>query len=299
MKLINGLLILTATSFAWCQAPVPKEALALRKSFDDKVTAEVNALRTSVMVPVERRYIDALKKGIKGVQQNGHLEEMKLFQSEIEQLESFQANPGTTLTADVSNPTPNFGKLRGIYLNEVGKFESDVFRKVSPMYKSHEQALKDLALKLTRQGQIAEAEAATQELKWVTLARCQISAGMLKTLADGQPCYSNRDYVWKEVSPNLANLSFNMTAGGVPQTSVINVLRPGLVYVACGTDDAEGCIQQLQNLGFKKTREYFLQKPRGGSGMSVFSKFVVQGFTLPAAIKSFSGFIIIGNLESQ
>ena len=78
MKLINGLLILTATSFAWCQAPVPKEALALRKSFDDKVTAEVNALRTSVMVPVERRYIDALKKGIKGVQQNGHLEEIGL-----------------------------------------------------------------------------------------------------------------------------------------------------------------------------------------------------------------------------
>ena len=299
MKCIIGLLLLAACSSIWCQAPVPKEALALRKSFDDKVTAEVNALRTSVMVPVERRYLDALKNGIKGVQQRGDLEEMKLFQSEIEQLESFLANPGTTLTADVSNPPPIFGKLRGIYLNEVGKFESDVFRKVSSMYKNQEQALKDLAIKLTRQGQVGEAEAATQELKWVPLARCQIPGGMIKTLADGQPCYSNRDYVWTEVSPNLANLTFNMTAGGVSQMSVIHVLRPGLVYVACGTDDAEDCIKQLQGLGFKKTKEYFLQKPRGGSGMSVFSKFVVQGFTLPTAIKSFSGFILIGNLESQ
>jgi hypothetical protein len=299
MKYITLLVFLNACANIWCQAPVPKEALAIRKSFDDKIATEVSSLRASVMAPIERRYLDALKSGIKAVQQSGNLEELKLFQAEIEQLESFQANPGTTLTDDVSNPPPTFGKLRGIYLNEVAKFESDVFRKVSSMYKSQEQALKDLAMKLTRQGLVGEADATMQELKFMPLARCQILGGMIKTLAEGQLCYTNRDYAWTEVSPNLANLSFNMTAGGVSQTSVIRILRPGLMYVACGTDDAEDCIQQLHKLGFKKTREYFLQKPRGGSGMSVFSKFVVQGFTLPTAIRSFSGFIIIGNLESK
>lgn len=298
MKLFTGLLVFTAFCRAWCQAPVPKEVLALRQNFDDKVTAEVNALRASVMIPVERRYLDALKRGIKGVQQNGQLEETKLFQAEIDQIEAFQASPGTRLTAEVPNPTLIFGKLRSIYVNEVGRFESDVFRKVTPMSKGQEQALKDLASKLTRQGNLSEADATNQELKWVPLAKCQTPDRTLQTLADGQLCYSNRDYVWTEVSPNLVDLRFTMTAGGVSQTSVINVLRPGLVYVACGTDDAEECIKQLEGLGFKKTREYFLQKPRGGSGMSVFSKFVVQGFTLPAANKSFSGFIIIGNLES-
>lgn len=298
MKLILGLLILAASSNAWCQAPVPREVLELRKSFEDKLIAEVNSLRKSITVPLERRYLDALKSDIKGVQQNGLLEETKFFQYEIEQVESFQVNPGIRLTEEVTNPTPIFGKLRSVYLGEIGKFESDVFRRISPKYKTQQQALKDLANRLTRQGQIEEAEAATQELKFVTLAACKISGGMIKILDDGQQCYSNRDYVWTEVSPNLKNLDFNMTAGGVSQSSVIEVLRPGLIYVACLSDDGKECMQQLQNLGFRKTSEYFLQKPRGGSGMSVFSKFVVQGFTLPVAAQSFSGFIVIGNLKT-
>lgn len=298
MNLLPGLLLLATVGVAWSQAPVPAEVLAARKSFDDKVTAEVNTLRTSIMAPVERRYLDALDRGLKGVQQSGNLEETKLFQAEIQQLEAFQTAPGTMITAYVANPPPVFGKLRDIYLNEAAKFESEVYRKISPLQKAQEQALADLAARLTRQGSLADAEAALQEKKRVDLAHCRIPDGTLKLLANGQPCYTNRDYVWQEVSEGLQNLTFNMTTGGVRKPCTVQLLRPGILYVGCLKEGGDGCEKQLLALGFKKTKESFMQTPRGGSGVMVLSKFVAHGFTLPEAINSFSGFIVIGDLEN-
>lgn len=298
MKLVTGLLLLTSVGVAWSQAPVPAEILALRKSFDDKGAAELTTLRTSIMAPVERRYLDALNRSLKGVQQSGNLEETKLFQAEIQQLEAFQASPGAMITALVPNPPPVFGKLRDIYLNEAGKFESEVFRKMGPLQRVQEQALTDLAARLTRQGNLADAEAALQEKKRVYLARCRIPDGTLKLLANGQPCYTNRDYVWQQLSEGLQNLTFNMTTGGVRKTCTVHVLRPGVLYVGCLKEGGDESEKQLLALGFKKTKESFMQTPRGGSGMMVLSKFVAHGFTLPEAINSFSGFIVIGNLEN-
>lgn len=97
--------------------------------------------------------------------------------------------------------------------------------------------------------------------------------------------------------PYLEDLNFNITTGGLPQSFMVDVIRPGVVYGAFGAEQREDAEPQLLTLGFKLTPLTFLQTPRGGNGMLVYSKFVIQGFKLSENPKNFSGYIVIGNLE--
>lgn len=281
------------------QEPLPAEVVTLKKSFNEKVLKEAEQLRTTIMVPIEQRYLGALTRGLKEAQRNANLDEAKCFTAEIKQLESTKDAPGTRMTPPAETSTPVFGKLRNIYLSEVAKYESEVMRRLNPLFKNQNAALANLSKDFTRKGDLNAAEAAKKEQEIVQVATCHIQDGQLKTLRSGEQCYLNRDYVWANVPPYLQGMKFNITTGGLPQSFVVDVIRPGVVYVAIPSEmvHREGAEPQLLALGFKLTPLTFLQTPRGGNGMLVYSKFVIQGFKLPECPKNFSGYIVIGNLE--
>lgn len=288
-----------AVSGVLSQEPLPAEIITLKQTFEKKVQQEADLLRTTLMMPVEQRYLDALTRGLKGVQQSGDLKEAQYFTAEIEQLESFKNAPGTRVTAPVENLPPAFGKLRRIYLSEVAKYESEVHRRLAPLFKNQDNALANLSKEYTRKGDLHAAQTAILEQDRVQLALCHIPDGQLKVLRNGALCYLNRDYVWANVPAELQDLKFNITTGGLPQSFVVDVIRPGLVYVAIPTEKEhrDAAEPQLLTQGFKLTPLIFLQTPRGGNGMLVYSKFVIQGFKLAESPKTWSGYIVIGNLE--
>ena len=279
------------------QEPLPAEITNLKQTLDAKVTLEVETLRTTIMLPVEQRYLDALTRGLKAVQQSADLKEAQSFTAEIEQLESFKNAPGMRITASVENPPPQFGKIRRIYLAEVAKYEAEVLRRLTPLFKTQYTALVNLSKDYTRKGNLPAAEAAKKEQDIVQLATCHIPDGQSKVLRNGELCYLNRDYVWANVPFYLQDMKFNITTGGVPQSLVVDIVRPGVVYVAILAEQREEAEKQLLSMGFKETPLTFLQTPRGGSGMKVYAKFMIQGFKLAECPKTFSGYIIIANLE--
>jgi|GEM_PF-6361827 len=293
------LLSFAAVSGALSQEPLPAEIITLKQSFETRVLQEADTLRTTLMVPIEQRYFDALTRGLKVAQQSADLKEAQSFTSEIAQLESFKNAPGTRVTAPVENPPPGLGKLRRIYLSEVSKYESEVHRRLAPLFKSQHTALLNLSKEYTRKGDLAAAQTAILEQNRVQIATCHITDGQSKVLRNGALCYLNRDYVWANVPAELQDLKFNITTGGLPQSFVVDVIRPGMVYVAIPTEKEhrDAAEPQLLTLGFQLTPLNFLQTPRGGNGMLVYSKFVIQGFKLAESPKTWSGYIVIGNLE--
>lgn len=286
-----------AVNGALSQAPLPVEIITLKQTLDSKVIQEAEVLRSTLMVPVEQRYQEALTRGLKAVQQSGDLKEAQYFATEIEQLESFKNAPGTRLTAPMENPPPQFAKIRRIYLAEAAKYESEVLRRLGPLFKNQNAALMNLTKEYTRKGDLPAAEASKIEQERVQVATCHIPDGQAKFLRSGAPCYLNRDYVWANVPAYLQDMKFNITNGGIPQPLAVDVVRPGVIYVAFGADQREDAEKHLLTLGFKLTPLTFLQTPRGGNGMLVYSKFVIQGFKLPECPRNFSGYIVIGNLE--
>ncbi len=278
-------------------SPTNSELLVLCKAFDDKVASELATMRASQFAPIEKRYLEVLKRGKSAAQQSGNLEEARLFEQEINQIDEFVSRPGTMITSAIPDAPPNLGKLRGIYLSEVGKFESAVFKRLEPMVNSQKRSLNDLATKLTRQGSLQEAGSTKTELDRIQLANCRVIGGSHGRFERNAKAYSNREYVWVDLPDALMGLDFNMTTGGVPQSYQVEVLRPGVLHVAAMIDQGEQAGKILINEGFKKTDHVFKHSPRGGSGLIVFSKYVVQGVRLPEPTGCFSGFVIIGNLK--
>ncbi|MDI1310689.1 hypothetical protein [Prosthecobacter sp.] len=105
------------------------------------------------------------------------------------------------MTAPVEKPTPMFGKLRSIYVTEVAKYESEVIRRLGPLFKNQYTALVNLSKDYTRKGDIPAAEAAKKEQANMQLATCHIPDGQSKILRSGELCYLNRDYVWANAPP--------------------------------------------------------------------------------------------------
>lgn len=279
------------------QNDLTPEAAAIQRTFDEKVEQEVKALRTLALDPLEKKYADALTRAVRASEATGNITEAKAFEAELNQQSALRADPSQVVPLSREDMPPSVFKMRGIYLAEVAKFEAETGKRIEAITSVHQRLLDELAAKMSREGRLMESKQAIGLRNRIAMARCKIAGARLAPFANGEKAFMNRDYVWTDIPTELTGLTFSLGAGNRAPPLVINVLRPGILYVSLNDETAEEGMAILKNLGFKKSRDSFKYNARGGTDMLLYSKFVVQPFTLKPATGSFTGFVVLGDLE--
>lgn len=279
------------------QNDLAPEAAVIQKAFDEKVEQEVKALRALALDPLEKKYADALTRAARASEASGNITEAKAFEAELNQQTALRADPSQVIPQSRADMPPSLFRMRSIYLAEVAKFEAETGKRIEAISSLHQRLLDELAAKMSREGKLMESKHVIGLRNRIAMARCKIEGARLAPFANGEKAFMNRDYVWTDIPTELTGLIFSLGAGNRAPPLVINVLRPGMLYVSLNDETAEEGMAILKSLGFKKSRDSFKYNARGGTNMLLYSKFVVQPFTLKPATGSFTGFVVLGDLE--
>lgn len=124
-------------------------------------------------------------------------------------------------------------------------------------------------------------------------------SGEVTPFEEGAQPYTNRSYSIGKLNSTLRKMTFVKKAGGAKSPTLVNVVSPGKIYVACA--EMEGGrplikdLKHLQSLGFEKTRHKF---EIYNVEMVICTKDVDAPLTLDPA-ESFAGFLVIGRVSAK
>jgi hypothetical protein len=265
----------------------------------------VNALNAKVKPVLERESnAAAMRKD---------LESLMRIKADMERIAKGQA-----LTAEIAPPPASLKAVYATYKLEMGKLDAVQQVGLADAKQRYDTGLAQVQDELTSAQEVTAAVRVKQlreELAKATgapapalhatrvrnadgLAAVEMS-GELAKFEQGAIAFTNRPFVLSQVPPSLKRMTFIKHAGGAKAPSIINVLSPGKIYIACAEMEGGKPITKdrdyLISLGFEKTHHKFVIY---NLSQVICTKEVDRSFTLPPA-ESFGGFIVIGHVSAK
>jgi hypothetical protein len=130
----------------------------MQKSYELRLRSEVDGPFDEAVEAAKLEYFGEIARGQKSAQLDGKIEEVIAFQEEEKMLAA-----GRIARSKPEDTTPeSLKRLRATYLETINKLEADRDRRVEPILNPYLRKLDDLAVRLTKEGNIEGAKAVLQ-----------------------------------------------------------------------------------------------------------------------------------------
>lgn len=248
----------------------------------DVISSQVETARQVYLAKIDDARVEViavLDKKIRDAQQSGVLETVERLTTEKEEF----TKDGTT---------PSSIKMRTFN------------RKVSTALLTLKREFKVVIKRLVQQGKIEEAKHLRDELKtfedsplnrsnWgIADYKIQSGAGAWQPFSNRVRAFTNRVYVWNDISPSWPLKQFAPVAGGKQVPIQIDVSSPGWVFIAFSTGDKASVATYLTDHSWQPTPYTFSYNAHGKTTMRIFRKQLSVGeYAIPRI--NFSGPVLL------